>query len=131
MEIWKDIKGYEGLYQISNLGNVKKLETVTVTKSGYKQVYKEKIMALVVRKGYYTIWLRKDGVRKSHAVHRLVYEAFVGDIPNDMVVDHIDCNKLNNNVNNLDCVSQQENVVRAIQNGLHKNWNNQHTKKIS
>lgn len=59
MEVWKDIKGYEGLYQVSNLGNIKKLETIVISKAGYKQKYKEQIMTPIIRKGYYSIGLRK------------------------------------------------------------------------
>lgn len=94
MEIWKDIKGYEGLYQISNLGRVKSLN--------YNKTKKEKIMKLNSYKSEYLyVDLSKNGKIKRYRIHRLVAIAF---IPNDMnyeEVDHIDTNPKNNRVENL------------------------------
>lgn len=87
MEIWKNIKNYEGIYQISNLGKIKN---------------KEKILKQYVKKGYYTIGLRKNGLRKFYQVHRLVAQAFIENKDNLPQVNHIDENKLNNNVDNLE-----------------------------
>lgn len=92
MEIWKDIKGYEGLYQVSNLGNIRSL---------YKRS-KGNIMNLPIKKGYYQIGLRKNGIRKYYQVHRLVAQAFIENKENLPQVNHIDENKLNNNVDNLE-----------------------------
>ena len=120
-EIFKDIVGYKGLYQISNLGNVKSLHC-----------NKEKIMKLTIRSKnypYYFVGLLKNGKRKYFAVHRLVAQAFVNNPNNYNQVDHLDGNKLNNNANNLEWVTPKENTNRAWQKGLAKNT--EHQRKIA
>lgn len=90
-ENFKDIAGYEGLYQISNLGNVRSL------KFG-----KERILKTGDIKGYLVVGLCKEGVQKNHLVHRLVAEAFI-DNPNNLPeVNHKDEDKTNNHVTNLE-----------------------------
>lgn len=105
-EIWKDIKNYEGLYQISNLGNVKKLRFIN-NRCNFK---KESIKKLNIRNGYYIVQLSKNGKRKSYQVHRLVAEAFIENPENKSIINHIDYNPLNNNVDNLEWCTQKENV---------------------
>ena len=90
MEEWKDIKGYEGLYQISNKGRVKSLYN------------KSKILRPGKRKGYFFVWLYKNKKRKQYSIHRLVAEHFLLNPDNLPVVNHKDENKLNNNVENLE-----------------------------
>lgn len=92
-EIWKDIKGYEGLYQISNLGNVKSMYNYR----GIGNILKPRL-----KKGYYQIGLRKNNVRKWYAVHRLVAKTFIPNPDNLPQVNHKDENKLNNKVDNLE-----------------------------
>lgn len=94
-EIWKDIPNYEGLYQVSDLGRIK-------SKQNYR---KGSILTPRIKKGYYTVGLRKDGVRKWHLVHRLVASAFILNENNLKQVNHIDENKLNNKVDNLEWCS--------------------------
>lgn len=96
MEIWKDIKGYEGLYQVSNLGNVKSLKT-------NKNLYYSKSGK------YYRVGLFK-GKRKMYSIHRLVAEAFILNPNNYPCVNHKDCNTFNNEINNLEwCTYKQNN----------------------
>ena len=92
MEIWKDIKGYEGLYLISNLGNIKSLHN-------YRR---GNIIKPKLKKGYYQVGLRKNNIRKWYAVHRLVALTFIPNPNNLPCVNHKDENKLNNNINNLE-----------------------------
>ena len=106
MEIFKDIEGYEGLYQISNKGRVKSLERVT--SSGCP--IKEKIRVNSTKKnGYEFIILYKDGKGKNFYIHRLVALAFIPNIDNKSQVNHIDENKSNNCVSNLEWVTNNEN----------------------
>lgn len=98
-EIFKDIKGYEGLYQISNLGNVKRIK-----KENYILCKPSKDS-----RGYKQIVLTKDKKRKSFKVHRLVALAFIDNINNYKEINHKDENKLNNNVTNLEWCTRKYN----------------------
>jgi len=108
MEIWKDIKGYEGLYQISNLGNVKSLFR-------YKKTLKP-----FFRKQYFSVNLSKNNNFKTFTVHRLVAENFIINPENKLQVNHIDGNKLNNNIDNLEWNTAKENTNHALLLGLKK-----------
>lgn len=110
MEVWKDIEGYEGWYQVSNLGRIKSLERVTI-----KGHIRESIMSTPLsNKGYAHITLRgKDGSRSTHRVHRLVAQAFVPNPHGYKIVNHIDCDKSNNKASNLEWCTNQYNVKYA------------------
>lgn len=102
IEIWKDIKGYEGLYQVSNLGNVKSLN--------YNKTKKEKQLTKLTIMGYIKVGLSKNGKVKVHFVHRLVWEAFNGPIPEGMCVNHINEDKTDNRYpENLNLMTHREN----------------------
>lgn len=101
-EKWKDIVGYEGLYQVSNLGNIKSLN--------YRNTGEEKIRKLVIDKyGYFVVSLRVNGKSKQHFVHRLVAQAFMPNPDNKPHIDHINTDKTDNRVCNLRWVTQKEN----------------------
>lgn len=106
-EIWKDIVGYEGLYQVSNLGNVKSLNYLRIR--GKEVILKPWKHG----QGYYCVSLSKDGKKINKFIHRLVYAAFNGDIPDDLVINHIDEDKTNNDLNNLEAITQKENVYHG------------------
>lgn len=89
-EIWKDIEGYEGVYHVSNLGRVKRVATNRVL-----QPYRNKV-------GYLLVYLCKNGKRKTHRIHRLVAQSFIPNQENKPEVNHLDENKSNNMVSNLE-----------------------------
>ena len=119
-EIWKDIKNFEGLYQVSNLGEVKSLERIVTIGLGNKIKLEEKIMKFTKRSGYYNLVLRKNGKRYSKQVHRLVAEAFISNPENKPQVNHKDFNKLNNNIDNLEWVTSKENTQWSRNNMKHR-----------
>lgn len=116
-EIWKDIKNYEGLYQISNLGRVRSLDRVVNSSGGRVQKIKGKIMAICYNKriNVYEVHLHKDNKRKCFKVHRLVAEAFIenDDPVNKTTVNHIDGNRENNRVDNLEWLSYSDNLEHS------------------
>ena len=105
MEIWKDIKGYEGRYQISTLGNVRSLKN-NILLVGTKNTQ------------YKTVTLCKDGTCINFHRHRLVAEAFIENPFNKCQVNHIDGNKHNNNIENLEWVTHRENMKHAYENDM-------------
>lgn len=118
---WKPIKDYEDLYLVSNTGLVKSLHWG-----------KEKLLKQVIRSKnyqYYFVGLLKNKKRKYHAVHRLVAQAFIENTNNYTQVDHLDGNKLNNNVSNLEWVTPKENTNRAWKLGLAK-YTNERKEKL-
>lgn len=118
-EIWKDIKDFEGLYQISNLGNIKSLERKVNGKLGSVRTLPEKHMIPTNNgRGYLVICLHKYGKRYDRKIHRLVAEAFIPNPDNLPTVNHIDGNKMNNCVDNLEWNTIQENCRHRQDNGL-------------
>ncbi len=122
-EVWRDIKGYEGLYQVSNLGKIRSLRCWT----GRIYLVRNKILnPSKNQKGYLQVQLCKNGKRKQCLVHRVVAEIFIPHYDEKQdIVNHIDGNKLNNIVENLEWCTQKQNVQHAIKNNLFKpNKNN-------
>ena len=102
IEIWKDVKGYEGFYQVSNLGNVKRLESYTRHKSGSKKIVRERILKLANCNGYKLIMVTNLGTRVNKMVHRLVAEAFIPNPEDKKHVNHINGIKHDNFIQNLE-----------------------------
>ena len=126
-EIWRDIKDYETLYQVSDLGRVKSMERLRIGNHGALTKVHEKIMTFKIDKnGYHCLSLSKDNKTKMKRVSRLVAEAFIPNPENKPEVNHKDCNKSNNNVNNLEWVSKIENEEHAKNNGKKKFKGNQY-----
>lgn len=107
-EIWKDIRGYEGLYQVSNLGRVRSLDR----RDKRNRYWPERVLKSIVGKfGYASVHLLKDGVTKTAKVHRLVALMFIENPNNYKEVNHKDENKLNNSVDNLEWCTRSYNVT--------------------
>ena len=122
IEIWKDIKGYEGYYKVSNLGNVKSLSRMVIRSNGYPLKVNERILKVNTNRfGYNKVKLNKDGKTKNCFVHRLVATSFI-DNPSDLPeVNHK--NEIKND-KNLEWISRIDNVnygsrtAKAIENSL-------------
>lgn len=115
IEIWKDIEGYEGLYQISNFSNVKSLNRYVKHPSGKERFIEGKIMKKqLYTKGYYRISLCKESNKETCKIHQLVAIAFMNHkkCGYDKVIDHIDSDTTNNRVDNLRIVSNRFNCSR-------------------
>ena len=115
MEIWKDIKGFEGFYQVSNFGNVKRLKTKVKSKNNSYRTVKERFLKLNTDdKGYFIVVLSVKNKCKTKKVHQLVAQEFLSHTPCGMktVVDHIDNNKNNNKASNLQLISQRKNTSK-------------------
>ena len=135
-EIWKDVPGYEGLYQVSNLGRVKSLPRSRKCRGNSYFMTKEKIVkGTIVRGGYLSFNLNKNSEIKHYRIHQLVAMAFLGHKPDGtsaIVVDHIDDNRINNRLDNLQLITQRENTSKRIRgystytgvtwHKLHKKW---------
>lgn len=132
-EIWKPVVGYEGIYEVSNHGNVKALERYVPYKrwgKAYKKKLKEKFLKPSKSLYCHTI-LSKDGDKEEVTIHRLVAEAFVENSELKCCVNHIDGNKLNNNAENLEWVTHSENHIHAADIGLKPTAERSHLTKFS
>lgn len=109
-EIWKDIQGYEGLYQVSNLGRVKSLNRIVIKEYRGCRIHKERILKDYNVRGYRQIKLQKNKTKKNLFIHRLVAEAFIPNPNNYTEIDHIDCDKFNNKVSNLKWCNRLQNI---------------------
>lgn len=106
-EIWKDIEGYGGEYQVSNLGRVRSCK-----KGEWKTLKQGKHI-----KGYLMVMLYANNKSTPFTVHRLVCEAFIGPRPNGKVINHKNSNKTDNSISNLEYVSKKENYKHAFISG--------------
>jgi len=126
--IWKDVKGYEGIYEAGSTGGIRSLDRIVVENSGKERSHKGRLLkSCDPGSGYLMVRLSKNGVVKTRTVHQLVAEAFLNHVPNGfkMVVDHIDNNKLNNSLSNLQIITHRKNSSKdkkggsSIYDGVH------------
>lgn len=114
-EIWKDIEGYKGIYQVSTLGRVKSVGRILSYKNHQDREQKETIMHPYKSRDYLGIVLYSCGKRKSFLVHRLVADTFIPNIENKEEVNHKNGNKHDNRVENLEWVTHSENNLHCYQ----------------
>lgn len=116
-EIWRPVFNYEGHYEVSNKGNVRSLKRVIKDKSGARRVFKGMTLKLFKRKdGYMEVRLNKSGNPKTRLVHQLVAEAFLGHTPdgtNKKVVNHININRSDNRLENIEVITNRKNTNQA------------------
>lgn len=114
-EIWKDVIGYEGLYQVSNLGNVKRIGSFRGVNKKYLNNYN--LIPMDNGKGYLRIKLTKNNKSKRIMLHRIIAEAFLENIYNKPFINHINSNRKDNRLENLEWCTQSENVKHAVNAG--------------
>lgn len=106
IEIWKPVVGYEGLYEVSNLGRVKSLDRL----DGRGSKIKGRILKPIKdKKGYLSVGLSKNNINKHYKIHRLVAEHFIPNLDNKPEIDHINTDRTDNRIENLRFVSAKEN----------------------
>ena len=122
-EIWKDIPDYEGSYQVSNMGRVRSVDRVVTFNDGSMRKYKGKVLKpAITHRGYERVVLCIDNGLTNKTVHRLVLETFKPHVNmNDLEVNHMDGNKLNNHLTNLEWLTRRDNMLHAHNTGLINN----------
>lgn len=108
-EMWMDVSGFKGLYQVSNLGNVRSI-------TRYKKVLKP----MIDKDGYRTVILKNNGFEKHFRVSRLVATAFVPNPLEKPIVNHIDMNRQNDTAENLEWCTTKENVAHSMRHGKYR-----------
>lgn len=128
--IWKDVVGYEGLYKVSNIGEVKRIFTKTFTYSKNNTVtINEALIPQNYSSGYFRISLRKNNIETQYSAHRLVAEAFIPNLDNKPFVNHINGVKDDNRLENLEWCTVSENSLHSVR-VLGKNSNEKYRKPV-
>ena len=117
-EEWRDIKGFEGQYQVSNMGRVRSLDRIVPTHHNGRRLARGKVMSPCFSSGYLKVVLYRNNKYNNRLVHRLVAEAFIEPIEGKTHIDHINGVKTDNRVENLRWVTQAENNRYAHEIGL-------------
>jgi hypothetical protein len=116
-EIWKAVVGYEGIYEVSNLGRVRSLDRVKIG-SRHNSKLKGKLLSLrIINHGYCAVVLYNTNSNISKTVHRIVAEAFIANPEGKKEVNHINLIKDDNRVENLEWCTRSENMIHAGKNG--------------
>jgi hypothetical protein len=117
-EIWKDIKGFEGVYKVSNQGRIESIERYYIRGGNCIMLIKGKIIKAENKYSHKSIILSDSGKTLKTSIHREVYKAFVGEIKIGFVINHINGIKSDNRVENLEMITQSENILHAYRTGL-------------
>lgn len=116
-EKWEEIKGFNGRYFVSTLGNIKSVYTYRYNNKTKKPelLYRAKILkASIDKQGYKTVNLWNNGQKKTYKIHRLVAKTFIPNPNNYLVINHIDENKMNNDISNLEWCTQKHNILHSV-----------------
>lgn len=121
MEVWKDIPGFEGLYQASSTGCIRTHKDKTTSSKKFKERHwKQRVLKTRGKQNSgYRVSLWKDGVVYDRLVARLVATTFLGEPPEGFTVNHKDGNRFNNNIENLEWLSREDNIRHGFRNGLY------------
>jgi len=120
MAKWKPIKNYEGIYEISSKGEIRSLERKVRIKGGSYRIVKSKNIKLINNGLYYVVGLSKNGTTKQHFLHRLLAQTFIPNPNNLKCINHINGNKLDNRLKNLEWCTYTHNNREAFRLGLNK-----------
>ena len=130
-EVWRDVKGYEGFYKVSNYGRVMSVDRTVVFNDGRVREFKGVLIKQIVNRfGYSAMYLKKNGKQKVGKVHRLVAEAFIPNPIGKPQVNHIDSKRTNNKVENLEWVTPRENKLHSVKKGLGTKATTEKAKRI-
>lgn len=131
-ERWLPIAGYEGLYEVSDFGNVRSLDRVVPTHYGTRVHRGKQLLPTCTNKGYSRVGLSRDGTTKLFVIHRLVCAAFLPPDPERPHVNHLDLDRTNNRVTNLEWCTQLENFAHSSKHGSnHAATNPNKAKKLT
>ena len=117
-EEWKDVSGYEGFYKVSNLGNIKSVDRKIERSTSVMELKGKAMSRYIGNTGYPMVSLCINGESKRYSVHRIVAKAFLSNPLNKAYVNHIDGNKQNSNLENLEWSTPTENSIHAHEHGL-------------
>lgn len=112
-ERFKEVSGYYGIYEVSNLGNVRSMKRWATNRNGFRVVNERILKPSLSSSGYWMVGLTVKGKTVTRLIHTLMSESFLGHTTNRTTVcDHVDNNKLNNNLENLQILTNQENLLK-------------------
>jgi hypothetical protein len=126
-EVWRDVVGYEGVYQVSSLGRVRSVDRYLVTARGFRRFYPGQLLRTNPdTAGYLMCTLSVNGVTSQPKVHRLVASAFIGPLPNGLETRHLNGNRLDNRPENLQYGTRSQNANDAVRHGTHNHARKTH-----